>query len=272
MRVAAIQMNSTPDRSSNLRQAHELLIQAVDQGCDWIAFPENFSVFAREAQDFWNASETLKGVTVQTLQEWATENELWILGGSIPLRAPTQGGRKKITNSSLLISPDGEIVARYDKIHLFDAQVSNDQAYRESHFVTPGKKIVTAKMPYGNTGLSICYDIRFPELYRAMNRKVDIQTLCIPSAFTALTGKAHWDLLTRARAVENQCYVIAPAQCGSPYEGRHTYGHTRIIDPWGRVLAERPAGPGIVWADLRFDELERIRRELPALKNRKLTR
>ncbi len=267
MRVAAIQMNSTPNQAGNFQQAHDLLIQAIDKGCEFVAFPENFSVFAPETRATLAAAETLKGMTVRTLQEWAAENSIWILGGSLPIKSTA----KRVTNTSLLISPDGDITARYDKIHLFDATLSKDgQTYRESKYVKPGTRVVSTRMPFGRVGLSICYDVRFPELYRKMVSQGDLRAICIPSAFLATTGRAHWDLLTRARAVENQCFVIAPAQCGSPYPGRETYGHTRIIDPWGKILAERPAGPGIVWADLNFDELERVRRELPALKNRRI--
>jgi len=167
-----------------------------------------------------------------------------------------------------LIGPTGKIHARYNKIHLFDAKLP-DRVYAESKLVKAGKKPVTVKTPHGTVGLSICYDLRFPELYRRFAR-VGAQMVFIPSAFTALTGLAHWDSLTRARAIENQCFVIAPAQAGSPYPGRKTYGHTRVIDPWGRVLAESIETLGPVIADLDFDDLNRIRQELPALKHRKI--
>lgn len=267
MRIAAVQMNSTPDLPENLSQAHELLRQAVDRGADLVAFPENFSIFAKTADEIFAVAETLRGPTVQTLQEWAAEYEVWILGGTLPLKVA--GKPRKVTNTSLLISPDGEITARYDKMHLFDAALAKDQPYQESKYVQPGKKVVTATLPLGKAGLSVCYDLRFPELYRRQSAQ-GARVLFAPSAFTLTTGQAHWDVLTRARAIENQCYLIAPAQTGSPYAGRQTYGHTRIVDPWGRTLAERPSGVGVVWADLQEERLETIRRELPALKHRRL--
>jgi nitrilase len=229
-----------------------------------VALPENFSLLTDDTKQFLDEAETLKGMTVESLQEWAVEYDIWILGGSVPIKKG-----KKVTNSSLLVSAEGEIAARYDKIHLFDATVQGDRVYRESDTVEAGKKPVMANTPLGNLGLSICYDLRFPELYRELSR-LGADVLMVPSAFTAVTGKAHWDILTRARAVENQCYLIAPAQCGSPHPGRQTYGHTRIVDPWGRVIAERPAGEGVVWADLDGQQIDRLRAEMPVLEHRRL--
>jgi predicted amidohydrolase len=266
MRVAAIQMTSTPDKTRNLAVAHDLLIEAKDdKGAELVAFPENFSLLTDSKAELLKEAETLKGVTVETLQEWAAEYDVWILAGSLPMKVP--GDPRRITNTSLLLSPEGEIRARYDKIHLFDVHVKGDRAYHESAIVKPGRRVVTAEVSGARAGLSICYDLRFPELYRRMGQ---VDVIFIPSAFTALTGKAHWDTLTRTRAIENQCYVVCPAQAGSPFAGRECHGHTRIIDPWGRILAERPAGPGVVWADLKADEIERVRRELPALTHRVL--
>ncbi len=266
LRAAAIQMHSTPDRSHNLAQARELLMQALDQGAELIAFPENFSIFTHDSAEFLKSAETLQGLTVETLREWAAENDVWILGGSIPIKTRDP---KRVTNTSLLISSDGDIAARYDKIHLFDVALTKDRTYQESREVRAGTKVVSAETPWGRMGLSICYDLRFPELYRKL---IDsgAQLLFAPSAFLAYTGKAHWDLLTRARAVENQAFMIAPAQFGSPFEGRETHGHTRIVDPWGRILAERPKGTGTVVATLDLKEVQRIRREMPALEHRKL--
>lgn len=267
MRVAAVQMTSTPDKGANLSEAHRLLMEALDKRAEFVAFPENFTLLTNDRKQLYREAETTQGLTTQTLQEWAAEYDVWILAGSLPIRAA--GDAKRVMNTSLLISPEGSIKARYDKIHLFDVNLSKDKKYEESKSIRPGKKPVIAKAPWGKLGMSICYDLRFPELYRKLSEQ-GAQVLFIPSAFTALTGKAHWDALTRARAIENLSYVVAPAQTGSPYPGRLTHGHTRIIDPWGRILAERPAGPGVAWADLNFQELERIRRELPALKHRRL--
>jgi predicted amidohydrolase len=266
MRVAAIQMTSTPDKSQNLAMAHDLMAEACDRGAQLVAFPENFSLLTDNSRQFVEEAETLKGLTVETIQEWAAEQDIWILGGSIALKTKKPG---RLTNTSLLISPDGEIAARYDKIHLFDVNLSGDRAYRESEHINAGKKTVVAETPLGRLGLSICYDLRFPELYRKLADQ-DAEVIFIPSAFTAFTGKAHWDVLTRARAIENQAFVVAPAQTGQPHPGRQTHGHSRIIDPWGRIIAERPQGSGIVYADLNLGELDRVRKELPALKHRKL--
>jgi nitrilase len=232
-----------------------------------VAFPENFSLFTNDPKQHLEEAESMRGPTVQTLQEWAAEYGIWILGGSIPIKA--RPSEKKATNTSVLVSPVGDLLARYDKIHLFDVQVEGDQTYSESDLSKPGKVAVTADLPFGKVGLSICYDLRFPELFRKYARQ-DAKLLFIPSAFTEKTGKAHWDVLTRARAIENLAYVIAPAQTGSPYPGRVTHGHTRIIDPWGKIIAERPAGAGVVWADLNFERLDEIRRDFPALTHQKL--
>lgn len=267
MRVAAIQMTSTPNKGQNLAEAHHWIREAANRGAELVALPENFSLITDNTKHFLEESEPLNGLTVQTLQEWAAEYDLWILAGSLPIK-PTKTS-KRVTNTSLLINAEGVIKARYDKIHLFDANLSKDRAYTESKTVKAGSKIVTAKTPWGKVGLSVCYDLRFPELYRGLSKQgADI--LFIPAAFTSYTGRAHWDVLTRARAIENQCFVIAPAQTGEPHPGRTVHGHTRIIDPWGRIIAERPAGTGMVYAELNFDELKRIRTELPALKHRKL--
>jgi predicted amidohydrolase len=239
---------------------------AKDRGAELVAFPENFALLTGDSRQLVDGAETLKGVIVESLREWAAEQDLWILGGSVALKSKRPG---KLTNTSLLISPDGEIAARYDKIHLFDVNLSGDREYRESEHIEAGKKPVVAETPWGKVGLSICYDLRFPELYRELAAQ-GAQVLFVPSAFTAFTGKAHWDTLTRARAIENQAFLMAPAQVGTPYAGRETHGHARIVDPWGRILAERPQGPGIVYAELNFGELDRIRREMPALEHRKL--
>lgn len=271
LRVAAVQMTSTPDKRANLARARDFIDQALERRADMIAFPENFSLMPATARELVEGAESLRGPTVETLQEWAAENDLWILAGSVPLKGKAEKGKKvaKTTNTSLLISADGDIVARYDKMHLFDVQVKGDQAYRESATVQAGKKPVIAETPWGKMGLSVCYDLRFPELYRRYSA-AGCEVLFAPSAFTVPTGKAHWDLLTRTRAVENLAYVVAPAQWGKNFEGRETYGHARVVSPWGRTLAERPGGEGIVCADLNFEELAKVRADLPALEHRRL--
>jgi nitrilase len=262
IRVAAIQMNSTPDKAQNLATARRLFKEATEKCPYIIAFPETFNMLSGKSADIREEAETIRGLTVETLREWAAEYNVWILGGSIFLKSSK---KDLVTNTSLLINPDGDIAARYDKIHLFDAEISGDKtAYRESNIVKAGKKPVMAQTPWGTVGLSICFDLRFPELYRAYAAKA-ARIIFVPAAFTETTGKAHWDILTRARAIENQAFVIAPAQTGSPYPGRNTYGHTRIVDPWGEVLAEHKTGSGVIVTELDFKRQDEIRRSLPVL-------
>lgn len=267
MRVAAIQMTSTPNKSANLAEAHRLLREAMAKEPHLVAFPEMFSLITGHTRQLLDEAELLSGVTVDTLREWAIEYGVWILGGSVFLKSSARA--KRVTNTSLLITPEGEIAARYDKIHLFDARIRGEKAYLESKTVQPGKKVVSVKTPFGVLGLSVCYDLRFPELYRELSKQ-GASVVFIPSAFTAFSGQAHWDVLTRARAIENQVYVVAPAQTGTAYPGRETYGHARIIDPWGRVIAERTSGAGIVFAELDFGRLQEVRREMPVLQHRRL--
>src|SRR5690606_5499034 len=191
--------------------------------------------------------------------------DIWLLAGSLPLKTKTS----RVTNTSILFSPEGDVHVRYDKMHLFDVDIPGEKEYRESKNVQPGKRTVVTETPWGTLGLSVCYDIRFPELYRKLADR-GAHTIFIPAAFTATTGRAHWDVLTRARAIENQAYVVAPGQVGSPFEGRETHGHTRIVDPWGRIIAERPAGIGVVMADLDYGKLFEVRRNLPALQHRRI--
>jgi deaminated glutathione amidase len=267
-RVAAIQMTSTQDLSENLAQARELFDQAVERGADLVAFPEVFSCMIEGKKNILAAAESLHGPVVETLQEWASESEVWILGGSLYLQSK-EHPKDKVTNSSILVDSYGEVQARYDKMHLFDVQIPGSRSYKESGTVEPGKNPVTVPTPWGRIGLSICYDLRFPEYYRRLSQK-GAEIIFIPSAFTVPTGRAHWDVLTRARSIENLAYVVCPAQFGQHYENRETYGHSRIIDPWGKILAERPAGKGIVWADLDIEKLRERRAEFPALTHRRL--
>jgi deaminated glutathione amidase len=222
-------------------------------------------LFSEHSDDYRKYAQKKSGGLIEILQEWAAEHDIWLLAGSLPMRA----AEGKVTNTSILFSPEGEILARYDKIHLFDVDVPGDRAYLESKDVEPGKKVVVTETPWGDLGLSVCYDIRFPELYRELSAR-GAHTIFVPAAFTAVTGKAHWDILTRARAVENQCYLVAPGQTGGPFPGRECHGHTRVVDPWGRVIAERPAGIGVVMADLDYGALFEIRAKLPALTHRRL--
>jgi nitrilase len=263
--IAAVQTEVGPPETA-LARAHAQLVEAVGQGAELIAFPENFLQPWDGRALAPGVAQGLRGVLVESLQEWAVESDAWILAGSVFL----QKSKGAVTNSSLLISPDGEIAARYDKIHLFDAQVAKtgegEKAgiYEESKHIQAGRKPVVVDTPWAKVGLSICYDLRFPELYRDLARQ-GAEVIFAPSSFTARTGQAHWDVLTRARAIENQCYVVAPATW-SP----STHGHTRVVDPWGRVIAERPAGAGILRVPIDLEKLRKIRREMPVLRHRRL--
>lgn len=267
VRVAAIQMESGADIRANLDQAKELLHQAVRHGCDLVVFPENFALMTDDADELRAQALELRSPLVQELQEWAAESDVWIVAGTLPMKLK---GESRLANMSLVFNWEGEIAAKYHKIHLFDAEPEGDRTYQESKEFKPGKKpVLIRETPVGGLGLSVCYDVRFPELYRKYS-KGGAHAFAIPAAFTRPTGQAHWDVLTRARAIENQCVVIAAAQTGKHPGGRETWGHSRIIDAWGRVLAERTGGVGLVWAELDFDEVRDLRRRMPVLGHRVL--
>ena len=258
-------MRSGPRKGENIAWVAEMLRQARRAKAKLVAFPENFTFFAEGGSAFRRGIESVSGPTVTALRHLARDEGLWVLAGGIPLWPGRATSARRATNASLLIDGAGRIKARYDKIHLFDATVRGDRSYQESADFVAGKKPVLAKTPWGKLGMSVCFDLRFPDLYRSYSAR-GAAMLSIPAAFTKVTGAAHWDVLTRARAVENQCFVLCPAQWGKPQPGRETYGHTRIIDPWGRVLADAgPRGQALVVADLDFAELKRVRAQLPVL-------
>jgi predicted amidohydrolase len=258
--VAAIQMRSTDDRERNLDTAEALAEEAADAGAHVIAFPENV-VDVRAEGRARPPAETLGGPTARRFATMAVRHRAFILAGTIGLRNPS--GRKR-ANASVLFTPAGAIAAVYRKMHLFDVAIPGHAVFRESGTVAAGDTPIVAKTPFGVFGLSICYDLRFPELYRHL-ALAGAEVLFVPSAFTAYTGRAHWTALLRARAIENLAYVVAPAQWGLHHPGRRSYGHTCVIDPWGRVLAERARGAGVVLARIDLTRVARIRRELPAL-------
>ena len=259
-------MTSTADLPANLAAARELVGSAASQGARLIALPENFAFLRREGEVI-PCAQGLDGEIVGLVKSLAREHDVWLLGGTFPEAA--EGSR--IYNTSVLASPAGDLAAVYRKIHLFDVDLSADGggAYRESNIVAPGEDVVVAQTPFGELGLSVCYDVRFPELYRRM-AEGGARFLAVPSAFTPETGKDHWEVLLRARAIENQAFVLAPAQCGRHSEDRSSYGRSMIIDPWGLVLARAADRPCAVVADCDLDSLERIRRALPALGHRRL--
>jgi len=264
LRVAAIQMASGPNVSANLAEAERLIEQAVTAGAKLVALPEYFAIMGLKDTDKVAAREAEgKGPIQKFLAAQAKKHKIWLVGGSVPLECDNP---KKVRNSCLVYDDKGRQVARYDKIHLFGLELGNER-YREETTIEPGDKVVVVDTPFGRMGLSICYDLRFPELYRAMG-EVDI--IVVPSAFTATTGKAHFETLIRARAIENLAYVIAPAQGGYHLSGRETHGDTMIVDPWGNVLDRLPRGSGVVSAAINRGYQESLRKSLPVLKHRSL--
>jgi deaminated glutathione amidase len=263
IRAAAIQMSSTPNKAENLETAERLIRQSASAGAELVALPELFSCHGLEKAYRENA-EPVPGPTTGVLGELARELGVYVLGGSILEGEP---GAERLHNTSTFFDPSGELTAVYRKIHLFDVKAP-DRDYLESNTVAPGREIVTAKAGPATLGLSVCYDVRFPELYRLLALR-GAEILAVPAAFTLQTGKDHWELLLRARAVENQAYVVAPAQWGQKADGRWTYGRSVVIDPWGTVLATCPDRDGFALATLDLDYLDRFRTEFPALKNRR---
>jgi len=269
-RIAGIQMVSTPEVTENLKAAGELLARAADGGARLAALPEYFCLLGMKDTDKLAAREPYGRGPIQDFLAGAAERyKLWIVGGTVPIDC---GAEDKILNSSLVYDPQGRCVARYDKIHLFGFTKAHPdgkvERYEESRTIAHGENApVMLESPFGRIGLSVCYDLRFPELYRAY---AGADLILVPSAFTATTGKAHWEPLLRARAIENLAYVLAPAQGGKHVNGRRTHGHTMIVDPWGTVLARAPDGDSVTLAELDGARLTRVRRELPALSHRRL--
>lgn len=262
VKVAGIQMASSPQVSSNLIEAERLIAIAVKQGAKIVVLPEYFCIMGFKETDKVTVREKEgEGPIQHFLAKTAKEYKIWLIGGTVPL---TSNFPKKVRNSCLVYNDKGVQVARYDKIHLFGLDLGTEH-YHEENTIESGDSVVVIDTPYGKIGLSICYDLRFPELYRAMG-EVDI--LVVPSAFTETTGKAHWESLLRARAIENLCYVIAPAQGGYHLSGRETHGNSMIIDPWGVILDRLPRGSGVVIANVNRDYQASLRNSLPVLNHR----
>lgn len=267
-KVAVIQMTSSHIVADNLTAAGELLRQAKDMGCDIACLPENFSFIGLKDVDKLAVAEADGEGAVQSfLSDTARKLNMWILGGTIVIRG---GADRRVANSSLLIDAAGRRVARYDKIHLFDVTIpGREEQYRESTHVAAGREPVVADTPVGRLGLSVCYDMRFPELYRELESQ-GAEWLAMPAAFTVPTGRAHWETLLRARAIENLCYVVAPAQSGTHTSGRETYGDSLIVDYWGQVLSRLARGSGVITADIDLAKQAETRARFPALDNRQL--
>ena len=264
-RIAAVQMASGADKPKNLATAERLVQQAAQRGAALVGLPENVAWMGPEAERA-QAAESLDGPTLTRFSSLARACAIHLLAGSV-LEAGAPGGR--LYNTSVLFGPKGERLAVYRKMHLFDVEVGDGQTYRESAAVAPGEDVVSVETSLGRIGLSVCYDLRFPELYRVLSAQGAV-LLTVPSAFTLMTGKDHWEVLLRARAVENQAYVLAPAQGGRHPGDRLTYGHAMVVDPWGTVVACASEGEGLAMADLDRGLLERVRARLPALKHRRL--
>lgn len=263
-RVAAIQMASGPNIAANLSEAERLIETAVNMGAKLVALPEYFAIMGLKDTDKVAAREKEGSGPIQRfLAKTAKKHQVWIIGGSVPLECEYPA---KVRNACLVFDDKGKQVARYDKIHLFGLDLGEEH-YKEENTIEAGDKVVTVDTPFGKIGLSICYDLRFPELYRAMG-EVDI--IVIPAAFTETTGKAHWETLVRARAIENLSYVLAPAQGGYHASGRETHGNSMIVDPWGVVQDRLPRGSGVVIASINTAYLQSLRKSLPALKHRTL--
>jgi len=268
-RVAAIQMSSGADLSANLQAAWRLLEEARGAGAALAVLPENFAFMGvRDADKLAVAEDEGQGPIQDFLAAAAQRLQLWIVGGTVPLRT---AAASRVAAACLVYDTAGARIARYDKMHLFDVDVpGNGDRYRESASIAPGPLAATVfDTPAGRLGLSVCYDLRFPELFRRLVAQ-GAEILAVPSAFTEHTGAAHWDVLLRARAIENQCYVVAPGQCGEHPGGRRTWGHSLIADPWGRVLAQRDAGEGVIVAPLPREPLLSLRRSFPVLEHRRL--
>jgi nitrilase len=265
-RIAGVQMASGPHVGANLNEAGRLIAMAAEQGAELIALPENFAIMGLHDDDKIKACETPgKGPIQAFLAQAARAHKVWLVGGSVPMKAKAPG---KVRNSCLVYASDGSLAGRYDKIHLFGFEMG-DEHYSEERTIEPGKDIVVIDSPCGRIGLSVCYDLRFPELYRAMR---DVDLILVPSAFTETTGKAHWETLIRARAIENLAYVLAPAQGGYHVSGRETHGDSMIVDPWGVVLDRLPRGSGVVSAGISAAYVKRLRQSLPALNHRTIAR
>lgn len=265
--VAALQMTSTPDLSQNLAIAADLLAQAAAANAKLAVLPEMFAIMAEEGAHMGLAEEYLHGPIQDFLSTQAKKNNLWIVGGTIPIKSHLDVRSRA---ACIVYNEKGHTVARYDKIHLFDVSVvKHQEEYRESNTISPGDRLVVLETPIGKLGLAVCYDLRFPELFRALLDK-GAEVIAVPAAFTAKTGSDHWEILTRCRAVENLYYAVYACQTGTHYANRMTYGHSRVVDPWGKILHQVDTKPGLICADIDLDYMKQLREDFPALIHRRL--
>ncbi|WJW74872.1 carbon-nitrogen hydrolase family protein [Thiohalobacter sp. IOR34] len=267
--VAAIQMASGPNVSANLLEAERLMAEAAKAGAELIVLPENFALMGMDESDKVEIREADGGGQIQDfLAQQARQLGVWVVGGTVPLEA---ADAHKVRAACLLYDDRGERVARYDKLHLFDVEVPEiGERYTESETIEAGEEVRVVDTPFGRLGLAVCYDLRFPELFRAMIDQ-GMELLAVPSAFTAITGKAHWETLVRTRAIENLCYVIAANQGGYHVNGRETHGDSMVVDPWGNVVGRLTRGTGAVQAQIDLGQLQATRRHFPSLEHRRLS-
>jgi len=266
--VAAVQMASGPNVNANLLEAKRLIGQAVVAGAGMVVLPENFAIMGMNEQEKIKVRE-LDGVgpIQEFLAQQAKKYGVWIVGGTIPMAATAAN---KVLAACLIFNDAGERVARYDKVHLFDVSLEGgSEKYTESETIEHGDEVVVIDSPFGRMGVAVCYDLRFPEMFRKMLDQ-GMELLVLPAAFTAVTGKAHWEVLVRARAIENLCYVVAAAQGGFHVNGRETHGDSMVVNPWGVVIDRLQRGSGIVMADIKREQLASIRRSLPAISHRRI--
>lgn len=269
IRVAAIQMTSCSDVKKNLVVAEQFIREAVEKGARLIVLPEMFAIMGIDQMDKVNVREKAGHGSIQDfLAEQAKKYGVWLVGGTIPVVVETTD--EKVYAACFLYDDQGRVVSRYDKIHLFDVNLSaTRESYHESKTTVPGDKVIVVSTPFGKLGLAVCYDIRFPELFRTMHDQ-GVDMIVLPSAFTGTTGSAHWEVLVRARAIENQAYMITAAQTGVHENGRKTWGHSMIVDPWGVVMASLSFDEGVVVADIDLDYARKVREEFPVLAHRRM--
>lgn len=273
-KIAAIQMASGPNVSANLIEVSRQISNAAQAGAKLVVLPESFAIMGLHDADQVKVAESEGAGPIQDfLSEQAKTNKIWLVAGTIPLKLEQDDPNyeNKVYAACLVYNDEGVRISRYDKIHLFDVHIEiTNETYYESETLEAGNKAVIVETPFGKIGLAICFDLRFPELFRQLVLK-GAEIIVLPSAFTAITGKAHWEVLLRARAIENLCYVIASAQGGYHVSGRETYGDSMIVDPWGVVLDRLPQGSGYVMADVDIDNIKNVRRNFPVLENRKIS-
>jgi predicted amidohydrolase len=263
LRVACVQLTASDDMAANIAAARALILAAHEAGADFVATPEATSLMEnRRALLLAKTFAPEDDPALAVFRGLAAERALWLLIGGLPVKIAPD----RLANRAYLLAPDGRVAASYDKIHMFDVDLPGGESYRESATYQPGTRAVTADLPWGRLGLSICYDLRFPHLYRAL-AKAGAALIAVPSAFTRQTGAAHWHVLLRARAIETGCFVLAPAQCGLHANGRETFGHSLIVSPWGEVLADGGHAPGFVLAELDLEAVAAARRAIPSLRH-----